>query len=194
MVRSDKRSMVWVCLWGMELEGIMPVRLIEEQCTLKYWLSEVLHVAVAPRECAAAAVFGKGSVSHEHLQYLRWGTHGFFGAGTTAFLWEVPAGNVILSKVRGENWTQVLLLVWLIDELLFSPGVPAAALLLPQPYLISAGRWLCSCHVQSFAQLCNSWCPLLPLNVGNYSGSLTGQFVLALCMATAKQLRMSGSQ
>lgn len=34
-------------------------------------LSEILHVAVAPREGAAAAVFGKGSVSHEHLQYLR---------------------------------------------------------------------------------------------------------------------------
>lgn len=52
----------------------------------------------------------------------------FFEAGTTAFLWEVPAYSVVLSKARGENWTWVLLLVLLIDELLFSPRVPAAAL------------------------------------------------------------------
>lgn len=70
MVRSDKRSLVWVCLRGMELEGIMPVRLIEEQFTLKYWLiSELLLGTVAPHGWAAAAVFGKGSVPHE--QYLR---------------------------------------------------------------------------------------------------------------------------
>lgn len=33
-------------------------------------LSEILHVTVAPPECAAAAVFGK-YISYEHLQYLR---------------------------------------------------------------------------------------------------------------------------
>lgn len=57
----------------------------------------------------------------------------FFEAGTTAFPWELPAHSMVLSKAREENWTLVLPLVRLIDELLFSQGVPTAALLLPSP-------------------------------------------------------------
>lgn len=133
-------------------------------------------------------------ISHEHLQYSRWEPCGFFEVGTTAFLCEVPADSVVLSKARGENWPLVLLMVWLIDVLLFSPGgtvwSPAAP---PAPP--GCGRmWLCSFPVHCFCQPCNSWSSLLPLNVGNCSGSLLGQSVPPLCTVIAKQLRMSGSQ
>lgn len=156
----------------MALEGIMPVRLIEEQCTLKYWLiSEVLHVTVAPHGCAAASVFGKGSRFPWTSAVFETRNAGFFEAGTTAFLWEGPVDSMVLSKAGGENWPWV----WLIDEL-FSPGVPALLLLvwlidellfvLPRgtscsPAALPALPAPCCevtllLSVQPFAQLCNS--------------------------------------
>lgn len=83
MVRSDKRSVVWVCLWGMELEEIMPVRLIEEQCTLKYWLiccqrSFMLQwplVRVQQQQYLGKGLFPMNICSiwgEEHMVSLRW--------------------------------------------------------------------------------------------------------------------------
>lgn len=127
--RSDKSSMVWICLRGMELERIIQVRLIEEKCTLNTSLyatrdhnknySDQLWAcssSIWKKICFKLCIF------HEHLQYSRWEPHGFLEVGTKAFSWEVPADVVVLSKARGENWPLFLLMVWLPQMLLFSPG------------------------------------------------------------------------